>query len=546
MTTTDIESCVQWSRPTRRESGGVPLTLRTADVTEAFWSIWRVEKDQLKARGYSVGKDLKREGQPFIVRHWMRDEGKLAKMRENLDASTATTCNEDIPIKEGREYFQYQKAGIVFCRRKSGILIADEMGLGKTAQAIGVINDTESIKKVLVVCPASLKINWLREFEKFLSRPLKPWIADTKMFPATDIVIINFDILGKFTAQLHGRIWDYVIIDEAHFIGNPKTIRCQAFKRIRAVKRVALTGTPIQNKAKELYPILDWLVPGEFGDWWQYITRYCGAHKAFGHLAFDPKRSNYEGLQRKMRSSLMIRRMKSEVFKDLPKVFRQVIRLEAPQSLKNAQYEAFAPFKARIDQLEEAIAESTASANLDDFRRMREELSNSMQIAFEEMSAIRAQTGVAKIPFAIEHIAECLEEGHKVVCFAHHHSVISAVFEAFKGRAVQHHGQLNANQKQESVDRFQNDEDCRLFVGSNRASSEGINLTASAFGVSIEGDWVPSKHQQAEARLHRIGQHRPVTFQYLVFDDTIDALMVERNLEKEEIIDRAVNIQSIK
>jgi len=191
-------------------------------------------------------------------------EEQKAAAREQ---SRATDAAIDIPAPTGLTYLPYQKAGIAYAINRANCLIGDEMGLGKTIQAIGVINADPTIRRVLVICPASLKINWLREMNRWLVIPHRIAIANGT-FPTEDIVIINYDILKKHAASLRAMAWDLLIIDEAHYLKNPKALRTievlgkynkdlsKAITPIPAKQKIFLTGTPITNRPIELWPIL--------------------------------------------------------------------------------------------------------------------------------------------------------------------------------------------------------------------------------------------------------------------------------------------------
>jgi hypothetical protein len=148
----------------------------------------------------------------------------VAKANAALDASRAVDADLSIPAPQGLEYLGYQKAGIAYAMARANTLIGDEMGLGKTIQALGMINADPSIRSVLVICPASLKLNWQREAQKWLTRPASIGIANGT-FPDSDIVIINYDILAKHRDAIFARSWDLLVADECHYVKNPKAQR---------------------------------------------------------------------------------------------------------------------------------------------------------------------------------------------------------------------------------------------------------------------------------------------------------------------------------
>jgi SNF2 family DNA or RNA helicase len=460
------------------------------------------------------------------------DPKAAEKANAAIALSRATNMAVNIPAPEGLSYLGYQLAGIEYARSRKSALIGDEMGLGKTIQAIGVINADPSIKTVLVVCPASLKVNWAREMNKWLVRRYNIAIANGEL-PQAEIVIINYDILNKHRAAIDARKWDLLIVDECHIVKNDKAQRTRALlgykdrmnpakndTGIQAGRRVFLTGTPIVNRPYDLWTLVQTLDPQDMGrNFMTFMKRYAAAYQ--GEYGWDFNgASNLEELQTRMRAKFMVRRLKAEVLKELPAKRRQVIVLPSNG--------AAAVIQAENEAYEEFV---------------RSELKDRQRILFERMSKVRHATAVAKIPHVIEHIKACLEEKDKVVLFVHHHDVAHAIADAFPGCAMVT-GETAVNKRQTEVDRFQIDPTCKLFVGSIHAAGVGLTLTAASHVVFAELDWVPGNISQAEDRLHRIGQVNSVLVQHLVFDNSVDSRMVNTIIEKQAVIDQALDKQT--
>jgi SWI/SNF-related matrix-associated actin-dependent regulator 1 of chromatin subfamily A len=472
-------------------------------------------------------------------------EAAVAQANRTIAMSRARTASISVPVPDHLRYRGYQLAGIAYAQERQNTLLADEMGLGKTIQAIGVINGNPNIRKVLVVCPATLKQNWENELKDWLVTPRSIAIVKGQVnWPTSDIVIVNYDILLKWRDAIDAVDWDLLVVDEAHFIKNSKALRTKLvlgngtrLPPIKAKQKLFLTGTPIVNKPVELWPLVHALDPEDLGlNFWTFTKRYCNAHQTnLGHWDFSGH-SNTEELQQRLRSKFMIRRLKADV-EDLPAKQRQIIKLtpdRAARAAIAAERAAFERFMQRRG--DSGLDYANAVRGLD-----------SPSIRFEEIARERHETAVRKVPQVIAHLRECLAEGSPVVVFVHHHDVAHRIKEAFPTAAVVT-GEIPQAQRTREITRFQSDirarggdPDCKLFIGSIMVAGLGITLTAASHVVFAELDWVPGNVSQAEDRCHRIGQRNAVLIQHLVFDGSIDARMAEVIINKQAVIDAAVD-----
>ena len=382
---------LDWSKGEKQSDGRL---LKTAKPTPEFWALWKVKKAAIKKAGYTVSKI----DDAWLVTHMVDDNAAI-------EDSVATNSDMQIPVPAGLEYLPYQKAGIAYAAGRKSTLIGDEMGLGKTIQAIGTINVTNP-KTVLVVCPASLKLNWKNEMVKWLvsERTIDVVNGGGEQIPSNpDVVIINYDVLTKHAKALQSRTWDMVIMDEVHKIKNPKAKRTVVAVSIKAKRKVLLTGTPITNRPIELQPIAGYLDPESFGNFFYFAKKYAGAYK--GRFGWDfSGSSNLDELQRRLRQSFMIRRKKDEVLKDLPAKVRQVIVLPS----KGYTQELTKEFDALSDAVEETSFE---------------------EVSFEKMSEVRHEMALAKVNDVVDHLMD-LE--HQVVVMAHHKDVVQGIKEGLE------------------------------------------------------------------------------------------------------------------
>jgi SWI/SNF-related matrix-associated actin-dependent regulator 1 of chromatin subfamily A len=439
---------------------------------------------------------------------------------------------------------------------------------GKTIQAIGIANSSSLIHRVLVICPSSLKLNWKKEWLKWDVKSLSVGIvsAGKKQFPEADVVILNYDMLGKFQNSLRSVEWDLLIIDECHYLKEGKTGRTQevfgrkkarvqkrtrtveieladgtkkkvkeqydrevlALEPLKARRRVFLTGTPIVNRPKELWALVQSLDPDGLGsNWKRYAERYCAGHQT--RFGYDwSGSSNLPELQEKLRSRFMIRRLKMDVLKELPAKRRQIISLETEGTaiLKIIEKE-----KKTYAEYEEALKGGEFSFETP---------------AFQEISKVRKETAIAKIPYVVDHLKGILEDGtDKIVVMAHHHEVVDNLVSALREfGVVSVDGRTSNENRQKAVDAFQENSDIRVFVGTIKAAGVGLTLTASSTVIFAELDWVPGNVTQAEDRVHRIGQRNAVMIYHLVLEGSLDERMVEIIIEKQKTIDSALDIEA--
>jgi SWI/SNF-related matrix-associated actin-dependent regulator 1 of chromatin subfamily A len=491
------------------------------------------------------------------------------KLKGNLEASRAITSTREFPRPEGLAYRPFQRAGIAFMLGKKAVLNADPPGTGKTVQTIGLINADPSIKNILVVCKAVGKINWQREMEKWLIRPMKIGIAWGSEWPdGMDVVILNFDLLTRFREQLRARTWDLMVLDECQKIKSSKADRTKEvygvwnkvqdkrIARIPSRQTAWLTGSPSLNgRPIEMWPMLK--DAGVFTDWEQYVVRYCNGHKvsagnkwvredgrfvyAGENMVWDVSgASNMEELQSILRSSFMIRRKKSEVLPELPPVQRQVVELPARglRRLINEETQAYDKHLDTLSDLRLAIEKAKVSESDADYHAAIKALRAGVMVALQEVSTKRHEVAMAMLPMAIEFIQDVMENEEKLIVFGHHHDVIDGIAEAFPGCVKVRGG---SSKRQEAIDRFQADPEVKMFVGSIGAAGDTITLHASAHIIFVEDSWVPEDINQAEGRASRMGQLRGVYAQTLVLEGSLGAIMAKRRVAKQEIIDATLD-----
>jgi len=528
------------------------------------------EKDALKSAGFYWDPDKKQ--------WWTKDKLSANKLKRWFDAAAKEATKESdekavataiasnlieplegfkAPCPAGREFFPYQHAGIQFALGRRNTLIGDEMGVGKTAQAIGVMNCMVEADRILVICPASLKLNWMRELQMWLTRKAHVTVLYSNGKHRTwgdpdaelSVYVVNYDVVEKF--DLKSEEWGLMVIDEVHYLKNSSSKRrreiwggrqqnpgqpVKTWRAIPARRTLALTGTPVCNRPSELWTMLRALDPDTWGStmWQKFHVRFCDATKGrFGWITDGA--SNLDELNKILRSTIMIRRTKDEVLKDLPPKTRKTTLIEA-----NKEMRILLSKEAALQAIQDAGGINKAkAADIEIVQDWLDENDGETPTVVGQLAKIRRMVGEIKAPQAAAYAKELLEDGLEcLVIFAHHKDVVKKLEEELAQYGVSKIvGGMNPDDKQKSIDDFQAGR-TRVFIGSITAAGVGITLTKATHTLFVEVDWVPGNLQQAEDRTHRHGQRGNVVIEYLIYEGSIDTVMVDAVAEKREVIDQ--------
>lgn len=421
--------------------------------------------------------------------------------------------------------YPYQKQGVAFLDKRGGnAIVGDEMGLGKTAQALAYLQLHPEKRPAVVVCPASLKLNWAKECKMWLSNPDFAVLSGRNPYPVdNEILIINYDVLDVWADCLNPSV---LIADECHYFKNNKAKRTKAVKKLKKKSDhfIPLSGTPIVNRPIEFYNALNMVEPGLFPSFWKYAQKYCGAtHNGFG-WDFSGA-TNTEELNTLIQS-IMIRRKKEDVLKDLPVKARSIVPLEL--SKKDRQ-----EYDSAANNIIRWIRENEGKDQAEKAKQAE------VLVSINKLKQIAVK---GKIKSCIDWIKNFIEVDGKLVVFADNHWVIDKLMEEFKDVAVKLDGRDDQTTRNEAVKLFQNSDQCRLFVGNMKAAGVGITLTASSNTCFIQFGWTPGDHQQAEDRVHRIGQEADsVNAYYLIAPETIEEDIAQLIDKKAKVLDAVLD-----
>jgi len=422
-----------------------------------------------------------------------------------------------------RPPLDHQKIAIEKLAGSKRFILADDMGLGKTTSTIIAALETGA-KKILIVCPASLKINWQREIANYSDRPV--YIAESKKFSTeSDFVIVNYDILKNFhdtdpknkeESILLQSNFDIVILDEAHMISNVQAQRTKIINHFaKKINRVwLLTGTPMTSRPMNYYNLLNLIESPVAQNWKAYAIRYCqgyqftaGKRKVWNVTGA----SNLEEL-RDRTSKQILRRLKEEVL-DLPDKIIAPVYLR----LKSKEYE------------------SLMGEYFDWYDKNPNE-SSSLTVQFSKLMKVRKVIANEKTKQTIEFVENILEQGKKVIIFTNFTDTLQTVYQHFSKHAVYLDGSCSNSVRQQAVDKFQNDEKVTVFVGNLKAAGVGLTLTAAEVVIMNDLSFVPAEHSQAEDRAYRYGQKSNVLVYYPIYDNTIEGAIYDILNKKKEII----------
>ena len=430
--------------------------------------------------------------------------------------------------------YPYQLKGIARGLQLKRFMNCDEPGLGKTLQSIATINLADAFP-CLVVCPSSLKINWLREWEKFTDKKamiLTDKVRDTWTFffqtGMHQVFIVNYESLKKYFVQRIKKaegwtlrdvefrnsinLFKSVIIDESHRCKSASTQQAKFCKGICTGKEwvIELTGTPVVNRPKDLIPqlaILDRM--NDFGGYKPFVDRYCSGQR---------EASNLRELNFNLWKYCMFRREKSLVLTDLPDKIRQVNTCEITN--RKEYMDAERDLIMYLQKYKDADDDKIAKA-------MRGEV-------MVRINILRQISARGKVRDVIEFVKDFRENGKKIILFCSLHEVVDQLKRYFP-TAVSVTGRDSQDEKQRAVGAFQNNPKADIIICSIKAAGVGLTLTASSNVAFVEFPWTYADCCQCEDRAHRIGQKDSVTCYYFLGRRTIDEKVYRIIQEKKNI-----------
>ena len=440
---------------------------------------------------------------------------------------------------------EYQKYGFAWmktlCQFGFGGILADDMGLGKTIQAIALMLDLKQSNRInhrcLVICPASLTLNWENEIHRFAPSLTCSVIIGTtsqrnELFNASenkDVIITSYTTLTRDILLYENITFGIEFIDEAQFIKNHSTQMAKAAKSIKSEIRFALTGTPVENSLAELWSIFDFIMP-------DYLFNYSYFKRTYESPIVRKNDSDCIKSLQKIISPFILRRMKKDVLTELPEKTVTTLMAKMESSQRKIYF-------ANIVQIRKMLSSSNIPDQSEKFRILAM-LTRLRQICCDPSLVYENYEGTsAKLEQCLELLESCIESGHKVLLFSQFTSMIDIISKRLKKSDISHfilEGKTNPRERMKMVDEF-NKDNTSVFLISLKAGGTGLNLTAADIIIHYDPWWNASAENQATDRAYRIGQKKNVQVYKLITENSIEEKIQELQASKSELAELALS-----
>jgi len=463
------------------------------------------------------------------------------KMVKNF--KTISDADYEVPSSLKRIMRGYQKNGFQWLKTlqscQFGGILADDMGLGKTIQAISfLLSEQNAGVTTLVVCPASLVFNWGEEFARFGSKLKVQLITGDQQerqkkieaYTDYDVSVTSYDLLRRDISYYEEKKFTYEIIDEAQYIKNHTTAAAKAVKVIDSQMRIALTGTPIENRLSELWSIFDFLMPG-------FLYSYDVFKKELETPIAKYNDQNAMARLQRMVGPFIMRRLKSDVLKDLPDKLEEVRYVKFEQEQQTV-------YDAQVVHMQEILAQQ----NEEDFNKNKmkilAELTRLRQICCDPALCFENYQGAsAKLDSCIELVQSALDSGHKMLLFSQFTSMLELIKKRLDAEGISYYvitGETSKEKRLQLVKAF-NENEIPVFLISLKAGGVGLNLTGADVVIHYDPWWNIAAQNQATDRAHRIGQTKKVTVYKLIARHSVEEKILKLQETKRDLAEQVMN-----
>jgi superfamily II DNA or RNA helicase len=476
------------------------------------------------------------------------------KFQKFWDFITASERMEEAPLPAAvnATLRPYQKQGFnwlwfLYSYGLNGIL-ADDMGLGKTLQALVTLQharDVDGPKPSLIVCPTSVVFNWRNEIVKFTPELKCMELTGTDRFSRYkklndyDIILTSYSIMRRDVNALKGYPFRYVILDESQNIKNIESQTAAAAKQLVAEHRLALSGTPIENRLSELWSVFDFLMPGFLGEKEEFRHRFINPIEERGDRTIERR-------LKKQVSPFILRRMKQDVAQDLPPKIENVLYCE----LTDQQQGLYKQILERTrDEIFNAVAEKGVAGSqmsiLAALLRLRQVCCHPQllgdALGQTDFSGLNES---GKLDALTEMLDNIVAEGHRVLIFSQFVEMLKIVRKWLEARGIRHEyltGETKATDRESAVFRFNHNEDIPVFLISLKAGGTGLNLTGADYVIHFDPWWNPAAEEQATNRAHRIGQTKNVFVYRIIAKGTVEEKVLKLQDRKRDLVDSIIS-----
>lgn len=441
---------------------------------------------------------------------------------------------------------KYQKQGFRWMMTVSdygfGGILADDMGLGKTLQTLGMLlyaKENGGGGTTLIVSPTSLVYNWREEIYKFAPILKVRTVTGSKAerediishWEDVDILVTSYNLLQRDIDLYEGKSFSYAIIDEAQYIKNPKSVSAMSVKVLDAKHRLALTGTPIENRLSELWSIFDFLMPGYLYSYEQFKRDY---EKPIAKDGDDEKKKRL----RDMVTPFVMRRLKKDVLKDLPDKLEETRVVEFEKEQRELYDAQVTHMRALLDGVADEDFAKQKLQVLAELTRMRQICCNPSLIIDDYKGNSAKQEALMDL------IEESIDGGHKLLVFSQFTSMLELIEKDLKSRDIEYFVLTGTTSKEERLrlvklfnEESDNENTCRVFLISLKAGGTGLNLTGADIVIHYDPWWNIAVENQATDRAHRIGQKKVVSVYKLIVKGTIEEKILKLQEKKRELAD---------
>ena len=506
-------------------------------------------------------------------------DAKFTELRSRIKQFESAAPVDPAPTFQG-ELRPYQREGlgwlVYLTQIGLGGILADDMGLGKTIQVLAMLDqryqqsdDTDPCPPTLIVVPRSIVFNWIDEAQRFAPQLRVQAYTGTDRHAMRDgfteqhVIVTSYGLMRRDITELRQHTFEFVVLDEAQAIKNPSSQSAKSARLLPAKHRLALSGTPVENHLGDLWSIIEFLNPGMLGS----NTRFAklirntatngSTHGKPGAMASSETHNGNADIATKAQKTMQVakalrpfilRRTKQQVLKDLPEKTEQTIVCQMEPSQRKVYDQLLTHYRGALLGKQAAPGQSRQSTGafggssmmvLEALLRLRQAACHPGLIDIK-----RSDEPSAKLDVLLDRVHDLIEEGHKALIFSQFTSMLALVRKQLDAQGIVYEyldGQTR--NRQQPVERFQNDPSCPLFLISLKAGGLGLNLTAAEYVFILDPWWNPAVEAQAIDRAHRIGQTQHVFAYRLICEDTVEQRIAELQTRKRALADAIIGEQ---